>query len=363
MTIDCKTINIKKRSSGETVKELQKYLTYYKYYDGNIDGNCGEYTVTAIKKYQKANDLKEDGIFGTLSCQKSNINGKDISSSTMDISNSTYNDMLKRYNDFVKTKAREPKTLYLNKEYPYEYITLERFGEMSKRFNEFIKANGREPKTLKINRDSSSTTTSTTVKTTGNTIATTTNTTSNKTVFTSGPHYENTGCNKLGQCTGYYCFPHSFHQCLRKFGIIKYTEKQLARWCGTTSSGTSHMGGNTGIAKVASLEGIKLKVKWVNFSDLGDTVTERYRTLGELMSDKNKGIIIHLAYRNKFGHYETNKTVNLNNKTVTVLNSLGSKCNSPAYCGYVEHRSFSNESSYIANTTGGQPSICIITKE
>ena len=85
MTIDCTKINVKNGTSGAMVTEVQKYLKYYGYYDANIDGSCGNYTVEAIKKFQKANGLVVDGIFGTISCQKSNINGNDISNTTREL--------------------------------------------------------------------------------------------------------------------------------------------------------------------------------------------------------------------------------------------------------------------------------------
>ena len=78
------------------------------------------------------------------------------------------------------------------------------------------------------------------------------------------------------------------------------------------------------------------------------------------MSNPKKGVIIHDLYRNKFGHYETLKTINLNKSNMIVLNSLGSKCGSPAFCGYLETRSMGNMSSYIGGIS--QKSICIITK-
>lgn len=58
--------------------------------------------------------------------------------------------------------------------------------------------------------------------------------------YTSSPHYTQEGCNKLGQCTGYYCAPHSIHQAIKKFGITQFTEKQIAGWAGTTTGGTGH---------------------------------------------------------------------------------------------------------------------------
>ena len=52
------------------------------------------------------------------------------------------------------------------------------------------------------------------------------------------------------------------------------------------------------------------------------------------------------------------KSVNGNN--VTVLNSLGSRCSKPAYCGYIETRSKSNQLSYMRGIS--QPSVAILTK-
>lgn len=355
MTINCTKINVKQGTSGEYTTEVQKYLKYYGYYDGKIDGSCGTYTSESIKKFQKANGLKVDGIFGSLSCQKSNINGKDISNSSKDISLDTFKDMLQRYTDYVKTKAREPNIMYLNKEYPYEYVSLKQFVDIKKRYEQFIKDNGREPKLLTINK-----TVTTTTKTTSTTQTVTTTPSTNKTIFTSSPHYESSGCNRMGQCTGYWCACVSFSQILKKFGITKYSQKTIAGYMGTTTAGTGHGGIETGIWKIAKLEGITLKVEWKNFSDLGNTTKERYKTLGEIMANPKKGVIIHDLYRNQFGHYETLKTINLNNNNIVVLNSLGNKCNSPAFCGYLETRSMGNMSSYIGGIS--QKSICIITK-
>ena len=85
-------------------------------------------------------------------------------------------------------------------------------------------------------------------------------TSSNPNLYVSSPHYTNTGCNQLGQCTSYYCGPHSIHQAIRKFNITKYTEKQIATFAGTTTNGSSHNGLNTAIAKIAKETGKKLTV-------------------------------------------------------------------------------------------------------
>ena len=181
-------------------------------------------------------------------------------------------------------------------------------------------------------------------------------------VFVSFPHFTDTGCNRLGQCTAYYCGVHSVHQVLKKFGFTKYTEAQLAKYAGTTTKGTDHNGIAVAIAKGSDN---KLKIKWMNFSDLGKDTTTRFKKLGELISvndGKNKAdAVIHSFYRNKYGHYETIWKIDVPNKIVYVLNSLGDKCNSPAYCGYIEKRTFAEFASYIANTPGGQPSIGLVT--
>lgn len=346
--VDCTKINVKKGSNDENVKEVQKYLKYYNYYDGNIDGSCGNYTVEAIKKFQKANGLKVDGIFGTLSCQKSNINGKDISNSNKDISLAVFKDMLQRYQDFVKTKAKEPNIMYINKEYPYEYVSLKQFVDIKKRYEQFIKDNGREPKTLSIN------------KTTTNTTTTSQPSNTNRTSFTVTHLCEKSGGNCLGQITGYHCGPHSIKQCLRKFGITKYSESTIGSYAGTTRAGTGHGGLETAIAHIAKLEGIKLNVEWRNFSDLGSDQKSRFKKLGELMTDPKKAVFWHEMYRDAYGHYSLARTINISTMYGIIANSLGSKCNSPAFCGYMENRKLSVQERYLSKIS--QKSICIITK-
>jgi len=180
-------------------------------------------------------------------------------------------------------------------------------------------------------------------------------------VYHSGPHWIGTGCNKMGQCTPYYCAPCSIRQQLAKQGIDNYTQQTIARYAGTTTAGTSHNGIETAIAMIARKEGIKIKVEWKNFSDLGSTITARFRALGEIISKQNKGVILHTLYQNKYGHYETPQEANMNNNTCLILNSLGSRCNRPAYCGHKENRTFA----YLAQNLRGisQKSICILTFE
>ena len=195
---------------------------------------------------------------------------------------------------------------------------------------------------------------------TSTTSTTTTTTTTNTKVFTVTDLCERSGGDCLGQITAYHCGPHSIKQALRKLGIKGYTEKTIGTYAGTTTSGTGHGGLETAIAKIAKLEGVNLKVTWYNFSDLGSSREARFKKLGELMTASNKSVFCHLLYRNQYGHYEGVKTVNLNNSNLIIPNSLGNRCSSPAYCGYMETRTFGNQVSYIGGIS--QKSICVITK-
>ena len=195
-------------------------------------------------------------------------------------------------------------------------------------------------------------------------------TSNNSKIYISSPHYTTPGCNALGQCTPYYCGPHSIHQTIRKFGITKYSEKQIAAWAGTTTSGTSHSGINTAIAKIASLTSIKLSVQWKNFSDMGSTQDERFKNVAKILANKNKAIIWHIGYRNGgntttgtiFGHYECIDKINIGTKYVRALNSLGTKKSDGSYTGKLQDRSFAVQSNFAANTPGGQKALCIITR-
>ena len=164
------------------------------------------------------------------------------------------------------------------------------------------------------------------------------------------------GCNKLGQCNSYNCGPHSLMQAYYNLTGIKVDELTLAKNCGTTTAGTGHQGINTAVAWFNRKYGQNIKITWKNFNDLGSSNSARWSKLNEYAT---KGAVFcHILYRNKYGHYEVLKSVNSNN--VTVLNSLGNRCSKPAYCGYIETRSKSNQLSYMRGIS--QPSVAILTK-
>jgi hypothetical protein len=195
-----------------------------------------------------------------------------------------------------------------------------------------------------------------------------TNTCSNP--YTSSPNLPES---ERGQNTSYGCANNGEQEAFYKLTGKIFKESELAKLSGTTTKGTSHSGINTCIAAIAKKLGIKLTVKWVNFSSLGKTTDERFEALGKIICQSNKAVITHIAYMNGgeepfnpkdkwFGHYEPIKSINTKTKTVKVLNSLGYKKASGGYKGHIQDRSFKVEASYLANTSGGQPSICIITR-
>lgn len=169
------------------------------------------------------------------------------------------------------------------------------------------------------------------------------------------PYITVQGCKGMGQCTPYYCACNSLQQALYRLTGIIVSESTLASVMGTTTSGTSHNGINTGVAWFNKKYGKNVKIQWKNFKDLGTNDTERWKTLQNHIDDG--AVFTHILYRNKWGHYEVPQTINTS--TVTVLNSLGNKCSTNSYCGYIETRNKSTMKQYMSGIS--QPSIAILT--
>ncbi len=55
---------LRKADSGDDVAQLQEALASLGYFTGKVDGNYGDATVAAVKAFQKANGLAEDGSAG-----------------------------------------------------------------------------------------------------------------------------------------------------------------------------------------------------------------------------------------------------------------------------------------------------------
>ena len=58
------TAVLKQGASGGEVKELQRRLKMWGYYNGSVDGIYGKQTVEAVKYFQRKNGLTADGIAG-----------------------------------------------------------------------------------------------------------------------------------------------------------------------------------------------------------------------------------------------------------------------------------------------------------
>ncbi|WP_299523216.1 hypothetical protein [uncultured Methanobrevibacter sp.] len=159
------------------------------------------------------------------------------------------------------------------------------------------------------------------------------------------------GCGNLGQCTPYDCGPHALMQSYYNLTGINVSEKTLMSACGTTTAGTSHQGLATGLSWLNRKYGTKITMEWKNFSDIG------WDGLDKLLNGKDTTIFWHELYRNKYGHYSLANRIGDN---LNVLNSLGNRCNYPAYCGYQETRSRNTQRSYWNGIS--QKSICILRR-
>ena len=163
------------------------------------------------------------------------------------------------------------------------------------------------------------------------------------------PYITDQGSGRLGQICGWSCGPHSLMQCIYRLTGIELSESTLMSVCGTTTAGTGHDGLETGIAWFNREYGYNLKIRWVNFSDVGfDGLQEAY---------ENGAVFCHLLYRDQWGHYEVPLTSSTD--PMRILNSLGDSCGN-GYCGYIESRSQSTQRRYIGGIS--QKSVCIITR-
>lgn len=166
-------------------------------------------------------------------------------------------------------------------------------------------------------------------------------------------HATKQGCDNMGQNNSYYCGCHSLQEVFRNLTGKVVPQSTIASVAGTTTSGTDHGGLNTAVAWFNKKYGYNLSVEWKNFSDLG------WSGIKKIINSSNQDCVIHNLYRNQWGHYEV--VNNVSNSNIKVQNSLGSKCTSSCYCGYVEDRTPSTYRSYISGIS--QKSVMIITRK
>lgn len=221
--------------------------------------------------------------------------------------------------------------------------------DMAVRTSAFEVKNNRSPKYVNLGNAVESTT--------SNTISS--NTSNCNSPYTQSPVLTSTGCSGMGQCNGYYCACNALQQAFYNLTGKIVAESTIAGWAGTTTSGTGHSGINTAVAKFNSKYGTNIKITWKNLSDYGSSTVEQFKGVGKETCN-GKFVFFHLLYRNKYGHYEAFKSYNSSSNSFQILNSLGNKCSSPAYCGYIETRSGANQKSYISGIS--QPSVAVLSK-
>ena len=78
-------------SSGEEVKQIQKKLKEWGYYDGEVDGLYGSKTFSAVKKFQAKNGLTVDGIAGDKTLEALGINNTGTSNQGNNVNNTDLN--------------------------------------------------------------------------------------------------------------------------------------------------------------------------------------------------------------------------------------------------------------------------------
>lgn len=259
-----------------------------------------------------------------------------------------YLDMMKRFTKYCESYHQYPSYIITKKS--KIKVSFKLFSFCVGKIEKFIKNNGHLPNYCIFNKadtKKSKKNASNTKKNTNTPISSCSN------PYISSPYNKKSGCDAMGQNTNYYCGVSALQKVLYKFGI-HVSQKQLASVAGTTKKGTDHQGLRTAVAWVSKHYGVKLTVKEYNFSELG------FEKIAKMICKSNVDIIWHLLYRNKYGHYEKVKAIDLKKGTVDVINSLGNKCSNNCFCGYIETRSFATQKQYINGIS--QKSIIVITK-
>lgn len=89
----------RKGDSGSKVVKLQRALNYLGYYDGAIDGDYGDATVKAVKKFQQKRGMKADGIAGASTIRV--LFGEDAANASSSSSAAAKTEVLDWYKDNV----------------------------------------------------------------------------------------------------------------------------------------------------------------------------------------------------------------------------------------------------------------------
>lgn len=268
--IDCTKTNLTRGSKGETVKEIQTILKNKGYYHGLIDGDYGDMTVDAVKKYQKStSNLLVDGIVGPVTCKHltstetptnilttaSQVAGKKVMRAEIERIAKTYRQHIhnnKNYPDYLTTTTADNTTIKLGKTL---YMGL--FEQVSI----FNIRNNRMPNYVELG-----------------------STANNPLVI----DYQN---------TGYNCGPASLSMCLQMLGMW-IPEQQLAKECNTTRNGTSP----SSLIQIAKQHGFTMQEIPRNYTSVDKAIREGSPVFMHINTAYSGGKSC-LGYINEYGHY------------------------------------------------------------
>lgn len=255
-----------------------------------------------------------------------------------------YKKLAKKLSNFITEKGRLPNYLTYNGKKIKQRVFIYSFAKIIVFYN----TKGRLPGSCKFY--TSETIAPTTKKSSSSSSKKSSTTKSKK----KHGHATKSGCDNRGQNTSVFCACHSFQEVVRNLYNIVIPQKTLAAVMGTTSSGTDHNGIKTAVIWFNKKYNKNLVMTEKYFSDLG------VNGINKIIKSDNQDCIIHLQYRKKWGHYEVVNSISGN--TWNIQNSLGNKCSSGCYCGYVEPRSYADQKAYI-NAKTGVKSILVFTRK
>ena len=342
-------------------KQLPKYATI-----SNSEFQPSQYCYLLAKQISKMSLATISKIVVKEPTQSWGDTFKDVK-----IYKSDYIDIAKRVTNYIEVHKQAPN--YAS--YKGKNIRFELYTYCFAKILSYYKENNRLPNYCTFN---SSDLQNTKTTTTTNKKNPTTSTSSSKkptkkdncsNPYTSSPHLLTTQTG-LGQNYHWDCSANAVQQCLYKLSGKTIKEDTLIKVGGVTTQGVGHQGINTMIAWFNKTYKTNYKVKWMNFSDLGNTRDKRFEELGKLICKPNVAVLTHIGYQDSgsktggttFGHYEVLDKVNTKTKYVRALNSLGNKKNKNAFYGHLQDRSFEVQANYFASTPSSQSALCIITK-
>lgn len=162
------------------------------------------------------------------------------------------------------------------------------------------------------------------------------------------------GCDNMGQNNSYYCGPHMVQEIIRNLTGIVISQSTLAEVIGTTSDGSDHEGILFAFEWFSRNYNITLNASWKSFNEVGG-----WDGLKKIHESTNQDAGEHENYRLTWGHYTNYNKIY--SGSVDVQNSLGDRCSSGCYCGYVEDRDRSEAKRYLDGIS--QPSILVVTRK